>query len=154
MESERSPLHPPPSTLHPPQIWVGGNIGVPLVDKLEQISAADWLVLELSSFQLELFDAAVGGRSLSPQVAAILNITPNHLDRHPSMAHYTASKANITRWQASITAGSPLNGRRPEPVTVLGADDAVTGRWFAPGGSKSIPEKDRKRVCFRWLGVS
>ena len=51
---------------------------MPLVDKLEQIDAADWLVLELSSFQLELFDDAVGGRSLSPQVAAILNITPNH----------------------------------------------------------------------------
>ena len=152
VESERSPLHPPPSTLHPPQIWVGGNIGVPLVDKLEQIDAADWLVLELSSFQLELFDAAVGGRSLSPQVAAILNITPNHLDRHPSMAHYTACKANIVRWQASITAGSPTSGRRPEPVTVLGADDAITGRWLRAGRVEIDPGKGQEARTFSLTG--
>ena len=133
-------------------VWVGGNIGVPLVDKLEQIDATDWLVLELSSFQLELFDAAVGGRSLSPQVAAILNITPNHLDRHPSMAHYTACKANIVRWQASIAAGSPTSGRRPESVTVLGADDAVTGKWLRTGRVEIDAGPGQEARSFRLAG--
>ncbi len=151
--SDHFPLRPPPpSTLHSPQIWVGGNIGVPLVDKLEQIDAADWLVLELSSFQLELFDAAAGGRSLSPQVAAILNITPNHLDRHPSMAHYAACKANIVRWQGTIAEGSATSGRRPEPVTVLGADDAVTGRWLRTGRVEIDPGKGQEARAFPLIG--
>jgi UDP-N-acetylmuramoylalanine--D-glutamate ligase len=124
-ELPNSSLITPRSSFH---VWVGGNIGVPLVDKLEQIHANDWLVLELSSFQLELFDAAAGGRSLSPQVAAILNITPNHLDRHPSMAHYAACKANILRWQTS--SSTPIGTCWPEPIAVLGADDAITGRWL------------------------
>jgi UDP-N-acetylmuramoylalanine--D-glutamate ligase len=101
--------------------WVGGNIGVPLVDKLAQMSAEDWLVLELSSFQLELFDGDSYGRATSPRVAAVLNVTPNHLDRHPSMAHYTAAKANILCWQG------------PQDIAVLGADDAVTGGWLRRG---------------------
>ena len=104
-----------------PHVWVGGNIGQPLIDKLDRIEAQDWLVLELSSFQLELFDRAAGGRSLSPQVAAILNVTPNHLDRHPSMSQYAACKANILRWQ------------RAGDAAVLGADDAVTGGWLRRG---------------------
>lgn len=99
-------------------VWVGGNIGTPLVDKLDRIRPGDQVVLELSSFQLELCDAAVGGVSLSPGTAAILNITPNHLDRHPSMAHYTACKANILRWQG------------PADTAVVGADDPVTGPWL------------------------
>lgn len=106
-------LHP--SSFH---VWVGGNIGVPLVDKLEQVQPADWLVLELSSFQLELFDGASFGRVCSPHLAAVLNVTPNHLDRHPSMAHYAAAKANLLRWQG------------PDDVAVLGADDAITGDWL------------------------
>ena len=104
-----------PSSFH---VWVGGNIGVPLVDKLEQVQPQDWLVLELSSFQLELFDGASYGQARSPRLAAVLNVTPNHLDRHPGMAHYTAAKANILRWQG------------PNDVAVLGADDAVTGGWL------------------------
>ena len=51
-------------------------------------------MLELSSFQLELM-------TRSPQVAAILNITPNHLDRHGTMAAYTAAKARILAFQTS-----------------------------------------------------
>ncbi|MCS6845413.1 MAG: UDP-N-acetylmuramoyl-L-alanine--D-glutamate ligase [Caldilineales bacterium] len=104
-----------------PAVWVGGNIGTPLVDRLDQIRPADWLVLELSSFQLELFDEAEGGSAISPRVAAVLNVTPNHLDRHPSMAHYTACKANIVRWQG------------PEDVAVLGADNPITGAWLRTG---------------------
>ncbi len=140
-------------------VWVGGNIGVPLVDRLAQIHAADWLVLELSSFQLELFDAAAGGRSISPHVAAILNITPNHLDRHPSMAHYAACKANIVRWQGMVPEESvdlPLDlatgGRRTEPVTVLGADDALTGRWLRAGRVEIDPGQGQEARAFPLTG--
>ncbi|MBN1640577.1 MAG: UDP-N-acetylmuramoyl-L-alanine--D-glutamate ligase [Anaerolineae bacterium] len=95
----------------PFRTWVGGNIGTPLIDRIDEIAPGDRLLLELSSFQLQLFDR-------SPHVGAVLNITPNHLDRHPSMSHYAAAKANILRWQE----------RRD--IAVLGVDDAVVGAWW------------------------
>ncbi|MCA9912137.1 MAG: UDP-N-acetylmuramoyl-L-alanine--D-glutamate ligase, partial [Anaerolineae bacterium] len=84
--------------------WVGGNIGEVLLDDLSEISKEDVVVMELSSFQLEIMKS-------SPQVAAILNITPNHLDRHKTMERYMAAKANIVRYQM------------PEDVAVLCKDD-------------------------------
>ena len=77
-----------------PKAWVGGNIGTPLIDQLDQIKAEDLVILELSSFQLELMTA-------SPHLAAVLNITPNHLDRHTSMAAYTAAKQRILDFQSA-----------------------------------------------------
>lgn len=68
--------------------WVGGNIGNPLISDLAYIKPNDIAVMELSSFQLEIMTA-------SPHIAAILNITPNHLDRHKTMAAYTEAKARI-----------------------------------------------------------
>ena len=87
------------------QTWIGGNIGRPLIADLHLMSAADLVVQELSSFQLELWDQC------SPPVAAILNITPNHLDRHKSMAQYIEAKGNILRFQ------------KPGDIAVLSADD-------------------------------
>ncbi len=75
-------------------VYVGGNLGTPLIDKIDDLRPSDWIVLELSSFQLEAMRR-------SPHVAAILNITPNHLDRHPSMEHYAESKRNIIRNQSA-----------------------------------------------------
>jgi len=72
--------------------WVGGNIGHPLIGYLSDIGPTDKVVMELSSFQLEIM-------GWSPGVAAILNITPNHLDRHPSMEAYIEAKLNIVRFQ-------------------------------------------------------
>ena len=74
------------------RVFVGGNIGTPLIDQVDSITHEDRVVLELSSFQLELLDK-------SPHVAVITNITPNHLDVHPSMEHYVNAKKNIYRWQ-------------------------------------------------------
>ena len=74
------------------KVWMGGNIGNPLIDELPKIKADDMVVMELSSFQLELMTS-------SPQVAAILNLTPNHLDRHGSIEAYAAAKAHIIRYQ-------------------------------------------------------
>jgi len=88
--------------------WVGGNIGLPLVNMLEEIRQDDIVVLELSSFQLEIM-------TVSPQIAAVLNITPNHLDRHASMDEYTAAKTRILDFQSSTDSA------------VLGREDP--GAW-------------------------
>lgn len=73
----------------PPRIaWVGGNIGNPLIELVEKIDAHDLVILELSSFQLEQM-------TTSPHIAAVLNITPNHLDRHGTMADYIRAKSHI-----------------------------------------------------------
>ncbi len=85
---------------------VGGNIGIPMLGRLAEITAMTWCVLELSSFQLADLEA-------SPRVAAVLNITPNHLDRHPDMDDYIRAKSNIVRFQ------------RPEDIAVLNADDPI-----------------------------
>jgi UDP-N-acetylmuramoylalanine--D-glutamate ligase len=85
--------------------WIGGNIGDVLLDVLEQIEPEHCVVIELSSFQLELM-------TTSPQTGAILNITPNHLDRHGTMEAYIRAKAQIILHQSS------------NEVAVLGWDDA------------------------------
>lgn len=90
--------------------WVGGNIGDVLLDVLDDIQRDDVVVMELSSFQLELM-------TTSPQVGAILNITPNHLDRHKTMEAYSAAKFNIIKHQ---------NGSN---MAVLSADDQMTRRF-------------------------
>lgn len=76
----------------PARAWVGGNIGLPLIDRVDEIMPHDLVVLEISSFQLEQM-------TQSPEIAAILNITPNHLDRHGTMENYIAAKARILEYQ-------------------------------------------------------
>ncbi len=74
------------------KVWIGGNIGVPLIQYLDEIKEKDIVVVELSSFQLELM-------RISPTIATITNITPNHLDRHTSMQAYIAAKERILDFQ-------------------------------------------------------
>jgi UDP-N-acetylmuramoylalanine--D-glutamate ligase len=88
--------------------WVGGNTGDVLLDNLKDIDKEHIVVMELSSFQLELMES-------SPHIAAILNITPNHLDRHKSMERYIAAKANIMRYQRG-------------GITILNMDDSNASR--------------------------
>ncbi|MBP6789724.1 MAG: UDP-N-acetylmuramoyl-L-alanine--D-glutamate ligase, partial [Candidatus Promineofilum sp.] len=85
--------------------WIGGNIGRPPLMDLAEMSAGDLILMELSSFQLEIW------HDLSPDIATVLNITPNHLDRHKTMDRYTEAKLNILRFQG------------PDGVAVLSADD-------------------------------
>jgi UDP-N-acetylmuramoylalanine--D-glutamate ligase len=103
------------------KIWIGGNIGTPLISVIDEIQPEDLCVMELSSFQLELM-------TRSPQLAVILNITPNHLDRHGTMQAYTAAKARILQFQS------------PEDSAVLGRDDpgAWSLREMAPGRLSSF----------------
>lgn len=79
------------------RVLVGGNIGRSLLDEIPAISPRDWVILELSSFQLE--DAANIRRS--PTIALITNLRPNHLDRHGDMDSYANAKLNIARFQSS-----------------------------------------------------
>ncbi|MCX6053402.1 MAG: UDP-N-acetylmuramoyl-L-alanine--D-glutamate ligase [Chloroflexi bacterium] len=89
--------------------WVGGNIGLPLVEYLPEIKKNDIVVLELSSFQLEQM-------TLSPHIAAVLNITPNHLDRHLAMQAYTSAKARILQFQG------------PSDIAILDREDEGSSR--------------------------
>ena len=118
------------------RVHVGGNIGVPLLDKLSTIHASEFIVLELSSFQLELFNPAIawdpfrdgspsengqsGALHVGPDVAAIVNITPNHLDRHADMAEYASAKFNLLRY---LPSGATV---------VLNADDPVVSGLIPP----------------------
>ena len=70
-------------------VFVGGNIGVPLVSYAANLSEEDVVVAEVSSFQLETID------TFAPHLALMINLTPDHLDRHGNMEHYLACKANI-----------------------------------------------------------
>ena len=89
-------------------VLVGGNIGLPVIDLIEKSTAETVSVLEVSSFQLETVE------EFHPQIAVVLNITPDHLDRHGSFANYAAAKARITERQE---AGDFL---------VLNAEDKAT----------------------------
>ncbi len=84
--------------------FVGGNIGDPLINYVDEMKPDDLAILEISSFQLEQM-------TLSTNIAAILNITPNHLDRHGTMDAYTSAKARLLEFQTSADK------------TILGCDD-------------------------------
>ena len=84
--------------------WVGWNVGNPLIADVNRMTSDDVAIMELSSFQLEIMTA-------SPTVAVILNITPNHLDRHKTMEKYVEIKASI------------LVGQCADDIAVLGWDD-------------------------------
>ena len=117
--------------MHGTRVHVGGNIGSPLIGKLSQIRRGDVVVMELSSFQLDYFGSVLDAEprgdlvaplfpegAWSPPIAAVLNVTPNHLDRHPTMDAYVEAKSRIWRYQHG------------EDDTVLSWDDPVT-RGFA-----------------------
>ena len=70
-------------------VFVGGNIGVPLVSYAADLTKDDVVVAEVSSFQLETID------TFAPHLALMINLTPDHLDRHGNMENYLACKANI-----------------------------------------------------------
>ena len=74
-------------------VYVGGNIGESLLPELARINPDSWVVMELSSFQLELTET-------SPHGAAVLNLAPNHLDIHPSYEAYAEAKSHIFRHQS------------------------------------------------------
>ena len=90
--------------------YVGGNIGRPLLNETVMMQPDDWVVLEMSSFQLEWLKA-------SPHIAVVTNLTPNHLDRHHTMDDYAAAKLPIVAYQ------------RPEDCAILCAEDPYAARF-------------------------
>ena len=72
--------------------WLGGNIGNPLLTDTEKMKENDWVILELSSFQLHTMRK-------SPEIAVITNISPNHLDMHKDYKEYIDAKKNIMLYQ-------------------------------------------------------
>jgi UDP-N-acetylmuramoylalanine--D-glutamate ligase len=99
-------------------VEVGGNIGVPVIALVDQSRDDGWSVLEVSSFQLETT------YRFRPEIAVILNVTPDHLDRHGTFENYAAAKERIF---ANQTA---------EDALVLNADDDVTSRMAARATSR------------------
>lgn len=91
----------------------GGNIGRSLLPLVEEIEPHEWVVLELSSFQLANLD----GIAARPDVAVVTSFRPNHLDRHRSVAAYRRAKRSIIRWQ------------RHSDTAVLNADDPDVAGW-------------------------
>ena len=100
---------------------VGGNIGLALSKEVEGLPEEAWLAAELSSFQLEKV------KTFRPDIAVVLNLTPDHLERHHSMAAYGEAKKNIFRQQGV------------SQITVLNYDDPEVRTW----------SKDSKgTICF------
>ena len=93
-----------------PSVFIGGNIGDPLINYVDDMTANDLAILEISSFQLDQM-------TVSTDIAAILNITPNHLDRHGTMEAYAAAKMRL------------LDFQKQNSISILGRDD--TGSWGA-----------------------
>ncbi|MBQ1410299.1 MAG: UDP-N-acetylmuramoyl-L-alanine--D-glutamate ligase [Oscillospiraceae bacterium] len=89
------------------RVWLGGNIGTPLLDRADDMEPTDQVVLELSSFQLMYFP-------YSPHTAVITNLSPNHLDIHRDMDEYVAAKENLYLHQHSSDL---LILNRDNPVT-------------------------------------
>ena len=126
---------------------VGGNIGTPLISLLDRQHQADYLVLEISSFQLDT------APHFHPQSAALLNITPDHLDRYPNFAAYAASKAGLFRGMNAkepkvLNYDDPLVrplGQGQENVLYFSASQALPeGAWMGDGAIRVrlAPEKE------------
>ena len=99
-------------------VRVGGNIGVPVIALVDGSRDDGWSVLEVSSFQLETTE------QFHPEIAVILNITPDHLDRHGTFENYVAAKERI------------FANQTPDDALVLNADDEAAKRCAARARSR------------------
>lgn len=106
------------------ETYVGGNIGTVLIERVEEIPPDAAVVLELSSFQLQLVRR-------SPNISVITNISPNHLDVHASMEEYVEAKKAIFRYQSA------------SDWLILNADDPLV-RSFAAGAPGHVVLFSRK----------
>ncbi len=116
------------------RVWVGGNIGICLLDRVHEIAAEDLVVLELSSFQLERLPAV----DWSPLVAVITNIAANHLDWHGSFDAYVSAKLNIARRARGPEDALILDGSRELADAVDRAALPARQRWHV-GQCDGVP---------------
>ena len=99
------------------RVWLGGNIGTPLLSEIPHMTQGDMAVVELSSFQLMDMDR-------SPQVAVVTNLAPNHLDVHKDMQEYVEAKKNIFRYQDETG------------VLIVNGDNAITAPFRGNGKTR------------------
>lgn len=110
-------------------VWLGGNIGTPLLPRLEQMKESDFVVAELSSFQLMDMER-------SADVAVVTNLAPNHLDVHKDMQEYVQAKTNIFRYQ------------NREGILILNADNELTDGFT--GNGTTLKFSRRKQTDGAW----
>jgi UDP-N-acetylmuramoylalanine--D-glutamate ligase len=103
---------------------VGGNIGVPVIDLVAASTPQTWSVLEVSSFQLETI------AEFRPHIAVVLNITPDHLDRHGSFQSYAAAKTRITENQTA--EDFLILNAEDKPTQMVAAKSHAQIYWFSP----------------------
>ncbi|PLX78460.1 MAG: UDP-N-acetylmuramoyl-L-alanine--D-glutamate ligase, partial [Desulfuromonas sp.] len=124
--------------------YIGGNIGEPMTDAVEA-GAWDWVVIELSSFQLESM------QSFKPRYSMLLNISPDHLDRYPDMAAYIDAKKRL------------LMNQDETDFTIVNIDDPEVMKVVASGRGQLIPFSCQQRldegmscqdkeITWRWQG--
>lgn len=109
------------------RVHLGGNIGKPLLTEIPDIRPDDVAVLELSSFQLHSI-------TIRPDVAVITNVSPNHLDKHPSYEDYIESKKSIFANQG------------PDDILVVNRDNAITARFGEEAPSRVLQFSHRETV--------
>ena len=111
------------------KVWLGGNIGTPLLPRCREMKEEDFAVVELSSFQLM-------DMKRSPHVAVVTNLAPNHLDVHKDMEEYIWAKENLFRFQ------------KADDVLVLNADNEITSQFIGNGTTKFFSR--RQEGCGVW----
>ncbi len=105
-------------------VWLGGNIGTPLLPLVRQMQPEDVAVVELSSFQLM-------DMTHNPSRAIITNLAPNHLDVHKDMQEYVDAKQNIFRYQD------------PEDLLILNGDNDITASMAGPGQTRFFSRRGK-----------
>ncbi len=105
-------------------VWLGGNIGTPLLPLVRQMKDTDYAVVELSSFQLM-------DMTRSPHIAVVTNLAPNHLDVHRDMDEYVQAKTNIFNFQGG------------DDILVLNADNEITAGFVGRGITRFFSRQGR-----------
>ena len=114
------------------KVWLGGNIGTPLLPVCQQMTSADVAVVELSSFQLM-------DMTRSAHIAVVTNLAPNHMDVHKDMQEYVDAKKNIFQYQTA------------EDLLIVNDDNDITKTFVGKGSTRSFARvgKLEKGVCLQ-----
>ena len=115
-------------------VWLGGNIGTPLLPLCRKMQPEDFAVVELSSFQLM-------DMTRSPRIAVVTNLAPNHLDVHKDMQEYIDAKKNIFRFQTA------------QDLLVLNADNAITAGFTGNGATRFFSRREQVNGAWTADGV-
>ena len=111
-------------------VWLGGNIGTPLLPRTREMAPEDYAVVELSSFQLM-------DMTHSPSRAVVTNLAPNHLDIHKDMAEYVNAKKNIFQFQDETG------------LLILNADNAITASFRGNGATRFFSRRGDGHICLK-----